>query len=389
MPKYRATVLFIAVALVAAACSIENGPDTTEDKDTTTTHEPPLGGFPWVELQASPTDDIPPALDGLTFINDNTHQNPCPGCGQVRSENEIVSTGFGNNQCDHPVLYIEEQLISIEDPGTGLDITPILMYPDGEESFTLEDGLRLWDLDGTDPIDFLVDNPDFEGWPNFVYLTAPAWKFSPADAKVSVNDQTMLIDGTPFEGGQVAVIDEFSGNTGHGEFVSHIVEQLTGLTPGMYDVQFNHVDEAGNDLGAWPHPSDTPSVFAALSAAFTAQPDAVINMSMGTYGCLVGDVEIHPVPMGGDIVAAAGNDAHQDSPVFYPAGFPDVTGVGALGWSPEHETWYAADFSNIVGADVWAPGVAVVANDGDNIVAWSGTSFAAPHYAACFAVAKC
>jgi hypothetical protein len=53
------------------------------------------------------------------------------------------------------------------------------------------------------------------------------------------------------------------------------------------------------------------------------------------------------------------------------------------------DDWYAADFTNIFDFNVWAPGVAVVSEYSGDAYAWSGTSFAAPHVAACVAAGQC
>jgi subtilisin family serine protease len=134
----------------------------------------------------------------------------------------------------------------------------------------------------------------------------------------------------------------------------------------------------------------------------------VVNLSIGTYPCEIGE-EISAPPglvlaeltrlrdeFGVTFVAAAGNDAHEPSDaIFYPAGYAGeagtedfVTSVGALGWS-EVGRWYAADFTNDFDFNGWAPGVAVVSQIGNDAYAWSGTSFAAPHVAACVAGGQC
>ena len=136
----------------------------------------------------------------------------------------------------------------------------------------------------------------------------------------------------------------------------------------------------------------------------------VVNLSIGTYPCLVerGDIFSPPDLLLDELtrlrnefdvifVAAAGNDAHEPTdPLFYPAGYAGdrgtedfVTSVGALGWSPRENGWLAADFTNIFDFNVWAPGVAVVSEISGSAYAWSGTSFAAPHVTACLAAAKC
>jgi subtilisin family serine protease len=181
---------------------------------------------------------------------------------------------------------------------------------------------------------------------------------------------------------------------GHGEFISHLVERLTGATPEQRGVEFT----------GWP-PSDTWSVVAAMRSGVMTERVGVVNLSIGTYPCQIGE-EIFAPPglllaeltrlseeFGVTFVAAAGNDEHEPTdPLFYPAGYAEtqnfVTSVGALGWS-EAGRWYAADFTNIFDFNVWAPGVAVVSEIDGSAYAWSGTSFAAPHVAACVAARQC
>jgi hypothetical protein len=139
----------------------------------------------------------------------------------------------------------------------------------------------------------------------------------------------------------------------------------------------------------------------------------VVNLSIGTYPCEVAEESIFSPPdlllaeltrlhdqvrdefeLDLTFVAAAGNDEHEPTdPLFYPAGYAEtqdfVTSVGALGWSPAANDWFAADFTNIFDFNVWAPGVAVVSEIDGSAYAWSGTSFAAPHVAACVAAGQC
>jgi subtilisin family serine protease len=189
---------------------------------------------------------------------------------------------------------------------------------------------------------------------------------------------------------------------GHGEFISHLIGKLTGVAPVERDVRFS----------SSPHQDDTWSVVAAINSGVSTGQVGVVNLSMGTYPCAV-EVEGKEIFSPPDLlldeltrlrdqfdvrfVAAAGNDGHEPTdPLFYPAGYAGeagtedfVTSVGALGWSPEVDRWYAADFTNIFDFNVWAPGVAVVSEIDGSAYAWSGTSFAAPHVSACVAGGQC
>jgi hypothetical protein len=75
------------------------------------------------------------------------------------------------------------------------------------------------------------------------------------------------------------------------------------------------------------------------------------------------------------VIASAGND-DINSPVFFPAGYSEVVGVGAV-----DEYDIKAAFSNFgVAVDVCAPGVSLYSSlpGGDTWGTWNGTSFAAP-----------
>ena len=401
MRKLRRLSLVIALALVATACD-GNGPEdtttTTVTNGSTTTLDPTVG-YPWIVLTKTPTgqaNQIDPELNGIGFLNGETHQVQCLGCGTA-SNNDVTSKGEGIEVCDYAVRYVPNQLIvqGDFDQFDAMDITPqLLADPEDRDTFyELPDGFRLYKID-RDPIDALVAlGSGVVASPNYIYLSAPSWRFSPADNPIPV-DSKGLMSAPIFEKGKVIVIDDFTSGSGHGQFIVSIIEQLNGQTPTkFYDVQL--LDNATGQN--WAHPSDTLSIAATIQAAVAFDSEAVINLSMGTYGCTSGGLEIPPVLVIAEIinsdatvVAAAGNDNHQGGdPIFYPAGHNGVVGVGALGWSKVDSEWYAADFSNMNAVNRWAPGVAIVAHNGTEVVAWSGTSFAAPHFAACLASVEC
>ena len=123
-----------------------------------------------------------------------------------------------------------------------------------------------------------------------------------------------------------------------------------------------------------------------LMAFMRADPaESVVSLSLGTYPCgpnydPLGVEVALTLARGGRVVAAAGNDGRDHIPRrLYPASLSRVVGVGAYDTS-----WAEASWSNR--GEAWAPGEDVVSwyHDGTNgsLAAWSGSSFATPHYAA-------
>ncbi|XXX76124.1 S8 family serine peptidase [Sorangium sp. So ce134] len=129
----------------------------------------------------------------------------------------------------------------------------------------------------------------------------------------------------------------------------------------------------------------------------------VINMSLGSAqasGYLRQCIE-EAIDAGVLCVAAAGNDG---GPVAFPARFPGVVGVSAIGrqeFVPDDslhaeargdagtDTYFFAVFSNWgPEVDLCAPGVAITSTvPGQAFAAWDGTSMAAPHVAGIAALA--
>ncbi len=300
----------------------------------------------------------------------------------------------------------------------------------------LEAGLDLaiLTISGPDPDPVAVATElreaDIEASPHYLVIPAPSWKFGPGDVAVAAPDPSIL--DTPqnlFPGadGTVTVIDtgiprDTSGVVdhgalianpnaaneaepanlppdvvGHGIFIAGIVKDLApGLTVSLWKAQFSG-DRVADEL----------SVVSALDRAADAGPLGVVNLSLGTYACreelvpmalraALARVSEHDATTA--VVAAAGNDGHGPSePRMYPAAFPGVVAVGAALGDPAVGQWQPAAFSN--DAPVWAPGVGILSryprnqNSGGLIdmgaAVWSGTSFAAPHYAACVAAGYC
>lgn len=266
--------------------------------------------------------------------------------------------------------------------------------------------------------------------PHYVMVPTPSWKFGPGGDVEPIPPDTL---GTPQgvlgeSDGTVTVIDtggpvdqagdplpmvgpysvaEIVSNpladesepllgpelAGHGIFVAGIVKDLAPrVEVTLWRAQFS------GDLRA-----DELSVIGALQRASVGRELGVLNLSLGTYACTA-----ELVPLGLDaalqtsgataIVAAAGNDGHtggQTDPPMYPGAFDHVVAVGAAfgngtDWLPAIAGTMLPpdDFSNQ--GEVWAPGVGIVSfHPATGEAIWSGTSFAAPHYAACLAVGRC
>jgi hypothetical protein len=419
----RSGLIWSVIALVIVACAGDGGTTTTRPATTVTSVAATGEPYPWVEEQREPVPpgSILPSLDEIEYGTGDVRQVPCPGCGQEVDEGEIESHGQGTLQCDHPVDYIANQLIVLDPDGAFIDffaglgeeaedITPELIVEEGESAYEPPGAYRLFQI-SMDPIDALVEiaqDPDgeaFEVSPNYLFRPSPKWRGTPGDAKTPANASGQVPNPLFGQGVGVLVVDLFGGAAsdpvgGHGEFISHLIERLTGAAPVQRGVQFSS-----------PHENDTWSVVAAINSGVMTGGVGVVNLSIGTYPCAVefeGETIFSPPDLLLDeltrlrdqfdvsFVAAAGNDAHEPTdPLFYPAGYAGeartedfVTSVGALGWS-EEDAWYAADFTNIFDFNVWAPGVAVVSEIDGSAYAWSGTSFAAPHVSACRAAGMC
>lgn len=106
----------------------------------------------------------------------------------------------------------------------------------------------------------------------------------------------------------------------------------------------------------------------------------VINLSFGglQYSSLLQEAVNYAHDKGALVVAAAGNEALNGNPPFYPAALDNVVAVGALDESDSRASF--SSFGTYL--DVSAPGVSVMSTALDNdYKAMTGTSMAAPHVA--------
>jgi len=182
---------------------------------------------------------------------------------------------------------------------------------------------------------------------------------------------------------------------GHGTFIAGIVEQQCPGTSLLFHKVLDplgDVSEADLTFALWAR-----LVLDLVSGAADSWPNTIFNISIGGYrrdddGLLAETAGVLHA-LGIVVVASAGNIA--ECRPAYPAAFPTVVAVGALGpWGPAHFTNYgpwvdacapgtdleSAFFKNFDGKNQPVNGVDIDKFDGWAV--WSGTSFAAPMVAA-------
>lgn len=164
--------------------------------------------------------------------------------------------------------------------------------------------------------------------------------------------------------------DQLGETNGHGTAVASIIAganaQAPGIAPSTDILSIAVTGESGS--------TDTFTLAEAFVAAVDEGVD-FINISMGTFGdslALQRAVE-YANANGVVIVAPTGNEAIEV--VAFPAAYPGVVAVGAVDANATH-----LQFSNIgPQVDIAAPGYEVsAAYPGNNVIAFTGTSGAAP-----------
>ena len=184
---------------------------------------------------------------------------------------------------------------------------------------------------------------------------------------------------------------------GHGTAVAGLIAArpvrgagLRGLAPDATIVPIRISERTDTDQGRSGDEPASPAVFAtAIDWAVNEGGADVINMSlvMPARDEQVRRAVARAVAAGVVVVAAAGNNGRADdaNPRPYPASYPDVIGVGAIG--PDG---VAGDFSQHGDyVDVMAPGVQVtIAARGSGHTQGDGTSYATPFVAATAALVK-
>jgi hypothetical protein len=311
------------------------------------------------------------------------------------------------------VPVVPEDLFLIGEPGDG----EVALMED-VLAFYESRGVFAYKLDVANPtedqlFDAIIAARDASEGASPHYLLKPAgtWKYGPYDTATNVpgtwqfgdlestgpgpNDGRLVIIDTGGNGpdtdiGVASSEPERPGEdprvVGHGTFAASIALQYNpGLSVEIYRASL----EDGTMSEA--------TVTGALFRAFDVPPNqetavipagTVVNLSLGTYPC---GPDFQPLglslSMSNQVVAASGNDGSGHVPdQLYPASHPDVVGVSSLTTG-----WMNASWANR--GEVYAPGEHVVGwyHDGTDggLAAWSGTSFAAPHRAACIASGYC
>lgn len=127
-------------------------------------------------------------------------------------------------------------------------------------------------------------------------------------------------------------------------------------------------------------------VLKAIDDAVNEYDADVINMSLGTSSVSISLEESINSAVDNNVivVAAAGNDAQNGNPVYYPAAYPNVVSVGSVGTNGT----ISADSTHNSGVTVTAPGESIFSTHPNGIAYGSGTSFAAPFVSAMAAAAK-
>ncbi|MFI7373152.1 type VII secretion-associated serine protease mycosin [Actinoplanes sp. NPDC049668] len=185
---------------------------------------------------------------------------------------------------------------------------------------------------------------------------------------------------------------------GHGTAVASIIAATPaegagprGLAPGATIVPIRVSEQTDTDGGGQSggEPADPGRFADAIDWAVGPGDADVINMSlvMADDDGRVRDAVARAVAAGVVVVAAAGNHGRADeaNPRPYPASYPDVIGVGAIG-----ANGVAGDFSQRGDwVDVTAPGVQVTfAARGSGHARGDGTSYATPFVSATAALIR-
>lgn len=163
-----------------------------------------------------------------------------------------------------------------------------------------------------------------------------------------------------------------SDDHGHGTFVAGIIAAtandigIKGLYGNAQIIPIKVIDK--NGLGTYED--------VACGIIYAADNGAkVINLSIGGYGYsfLLQAAVDYALEKGCIVAAAGGNDGIEQE--IYPAGYPDVIGVSALGYNGK--IWFHSNSGMHI--DVSAPGINIISTGLDNSYIYaSGTSASVP-----------
>ncbi len=163
----------------------------------------------------------------------------------------------------------------------------------------------------------------------------------------------------------------------HGTAVASLIAgsgTVMGLAPGAKLLSYPVLNQGGE--------GDAFTLAQAIVSATDAGA-RIINVCLGTRGDshILAQAVDYAVAQGAVVVAAAGNDAVAG--VLYPARYDGVVAVAAVDATPQH-VYFSNRGTEI---DIAAPGVGVrAAGEGEETVAFSGTSAAAPFVSGALAV---
>ena len=214
-----------------------------------------------------------------------------------------------------------------------------------------------------------------------------AWQTSRgAGVKVAVVDTGVSATQNDLPANQILTGTDASGSGGNGRNDGHghgthvagtIVASvgngigIAGLAPDALIIPVKVLSDSGSGS----------SVGVANGIRWAADHDAdIISMSLGGgYSSTIAVQVAYAIANGVTVIAAAGNERSQGSPVSYPAALPGVVAVAATDSNNSY-----ASFSNAGSyVDISAPGVGIWSTLPNNgFAAWSGTSMATPHVSA-------
>jgi type VII secretion-associated serine protease mycosin len=175
---------------------------------------------------------------------------------------------------------------------------------------------------------------------------------------------------------------------GHGTFVAGIIAGLvidgigfSGVAPEAMIFPVRQADVA-------PRNGTIRTLADSIRAAVDAGARVInVSVTVAAPTTLLADAVRYALDRDVVIVAAAGNDAEDGNPAKYPAAYPGVIAVGAVG--PDGQV---SSFSETnTGVSVVAPGVDIVgpgAGGPGLVVGEQGTSFAAPFVAGVVALVR-